>query len=97
MKCGYKDNKTVKTNIGKYVSCLQNKHFPSELKFRKIFNRNMSKLAYSCMSHLKSTENHNQNVIFQDQPQMTAKTCNCRKKELPINGSRLGENLFGKK
>ena len=49
------------------------------------------------MSHLKSTKNHNQNILFQDQPQMTAKTCNCRKKELPINGSRLGENLFGKK
>ena len=39
-------------NIGEYFFRLLNKHFSSELKFRKIFNRKTLKLNYSCMPNL---------------------------------------------
>ena len=42
-------NKSVKTNIGRAFISLIERSFPAGHKLRKIFNRNIIKLSYSCM------------------------------------------------
>ena len=43
----------LKTNIGRCIFRLINKHFPPEHKFYKSFDRNTLKLSSSCVSNLK--------------------------------------------
>ena len=53
----------VATNLGRYFLNLVNKHFPRHHKFSKTFNRNNTKISYSCMSNMKSRMNiHNKTV-----------------------------------
>ena len=53
-------SKSVKTNIGRIFIKLISKHFPSNHKFGKIFNKNIIKLSYSCMPNIRSKINsHN--------------------------------------
>ena len=85
----------MKTNIGTCFFRLMNKHFLLEHKVHKVFNRNTLKLSYFCMPNLKSLlSNHNPNIL-KDQPQSTAKNCNCLKKEdCSMNGLYLTESLL---
>ena len=43
-------NQNVSTNIAKIFLKLVGKHFPRTHRLRKIFNRNIIKVSYSCMS-----------------------------------------------
>ena len=47
-------NSNVATNVGKYFLTLVSKHFPSNHRLRKIFNRNTLKISCGCMLNIKS-------------------------------------------
>ena len=55
---------SVKTNIGREFLKLVEKHFSKSGTFSKIFNRNTTKISYSCMPNLESQiTRHNQKVL----------------------------------
>ena len=57
-------SKNVSTNIGHKFLSLVDKHFPKDHKLRKIFNRNIIKISYSCMNNTKQIiDNHNKRIL----------------------------------
>ena len=81
-------SKSVKTNIGKNFLHLLVKHFPTNNKMHKIFNKNTVKVSYSCMKNMDSIiSGHNHNIL---NPKQRSFGCNCRKKDsCPLNGECL--------
>ena len=70
----------VKTNIGRILVRLIDKHFPRHHKYRKLFNRNNIKISYSCMPNMASViRNHNTSLLKDPTPN-DIKECSCRKK-----------------
>ena len=62
-------SKSLKTNIGKCLFRLLNKHFPTGGKFHKIFNKNILKRIYSCKSNLiPKTDGNNKRIAENTQP-----------------------------
>ena len=63
-------SKSVKTNIGRIFIKLISKHFPPNHKFVKIFNKNSTKLSYSCMPNISSKINgYNEKILQPAEPQ----------------------------
>ena len=89
-------NKNVSTNIGKQFLNLIKKHFPSENKLHKIFNRNTLKLSYSCTKNIGSIiKNHNKKIISSKTSENLE--CNCREKQsCPLNGKCREKNVIYK-
>ena len=88
-------SKSVKTNVGKYFFKLTDKHFPSNNKLHKIFNKNTLKLSYSCMPNLKSKINSHNKKILENSTQSLSKKCNCIVKEnCPLKGECLTNNVL---
>ena len=68
----------IKTNIGKAFLNLLHKHFHSTHSIRKMLNKNMVKISYSCMSHVNSIISaHNCSI---PSPSKANYGCNCRDK-----------------
>ena len=66
----------VKTNIGKILFKLLNKHFPSAYKFYKIFNKNTVNLSYSSIKKMASLiATHNRFIL---NPIDQVYGCHCR-------------------
>ena len=84
----------VKTNIGRILLRLIDKHFPRHHKYRKLFNRNNIKINYSCMPNMASViRNHNTNLLKDPTP-TDIKECSCRRKpECPLDKKCLSEYL----
>ena len=54
----------IKTNIGKTFLNLIKKHLSKTNKLHKIFNKNIVKISYSCMSNISSINlGHNKNLL----------------------------------
>ena len=89
-------SKTVETNIGKKFLQLVDKHFPSQHKFHKIFNRNTLKVSYGCMPNLQAIINsHNKKIIDEEKPTISRGTCNCNNNnECPLNGECTSTNVL---
>ena len=79
-------NAAVTTNIGKQFLSLINKHFPSNNKYSKIFNRNTVKLSYSCTPNIKSIITSHNKRVTNGQDTATTRPCNCKKYICPLNG-----------
>jgi len=90
----------VKTNIGKELFRLLDKHFPQHHKFFKLFNRNTVKLSYSCMPNMEAVlRNNNARVLSESKPVNTImhKTCSCKDANLcPLNGECLKSSIVYK-
>ena len=88
-------SKIVSTNIGKSFLQLINKHFPSNHKFRKLFNRNNVKVSYACRPNVGSIINgHNRNILEKKLP-LASGLCNCiNKNNCPLNGHCLTTNVL---
>ena len=92
----------VKTNIGRKFLALIKKHFPPENKFHKIFNKNTTKISYSCMKNMNSIiRSHNDKIIKQSQNNendpVKVNSCNCRKSsECPLKGKCKIESIVYK-
>ena len=57
----------VRTNIGKTFLKLMRKYFPNGNPLHKIFNKNMLKVSYSCMSNMASIMlSHNHTILNPD-------------------------------
>ena len=57
-------NAEVTTNIGKAFFNALNKHFPKNNKYHKLFNKNTTKLSYSCTSNVKTIISaHNKKLL----------------------------------
>ena len=79
---------SLKTNIGKFLFRLLNKHFPAGHKLYKIFNRNTLKLSYSCIPNLKAKIDGHNKKILKNAPPPKTKLRNCLKKEIcPMRGA----------
>ena len=89
-------SKTVTNNIGKYSLNLVEKHFPTNSKYRKFFNKTNLKISYLCMTNMKSIINsHNKIILKNDEKEN--KKCNCiKKEECPINNECLTTNIVYK-
>ena len=89
-------SKNVSNNIGKYFLLLIQKHFPSNHKYHKIFNKNNVKISYSCMANIKSVINmHNKEVITGKKTQ--AVKCNCiNKPDCPLSNQCQITNIIYK-
>ena len=77
---------SVQTNIGKIFFKLIDQHFPKNHKYHKIFNRNILKMSYSCMSNMADRiKAHNNKILNQKTSQSITDSdqekCNCRQKE----------------
>ena len=83
-------SKNVATKIGRYFLNLEEKHFPGDHKFHKIFNRNNIKVSYSCMPNIKSVINSRNRTINSQ-----SRTCNCIKKiDCPLQEKCFSENTL---
>ena len=82
-------SKSVSTNVAKAFLQLVTKHFPRSHKLHKIFNRNIVKVSYSCVSNMsKIIKGHNKKVTLKPPDQRPK--CNCIKKvECPMEGNCL--------
>ncbi len=81
-------SKSTRSDIARnFLNLIDNwKHFPSNRKLYKIFNRNTVKVSYNCMNNVKSRmTKHNARIIRNSQPQSTNKgadSCICRNKNI---------------
>ena len=74
-------SKIVSTNIGKCFLQLINKHFPSNHKFRKLFNRNNVKVSYACRPNVRSIINGHNREILEKRSPLKSGSCNCINKD----------------
>ena len=76
---------TVKTNVGAKFLYLVKKHFPEGSALHKVFNKNTTKVSYSCMKNVASIiKGHNAAKLHSRPPVVP---CNCRvKASCPLNG-----------
>ena len=92
-------SKNVKTNIARSFLKLVDMHFPIGNKLHKIFNKNIVKVSYSCMSNVKSIiTSHNKGIIRKSQPQdISAENCNCRSKHAcPLQNKCMNKDIIYK-
>ena len=77
---------------------LIDKHFLKTSRLHKIFNRNLVKVSYLCMSNTKSIiSNHNRSIFASNTTLSNQKTCNCRiKHECQLLGKCLTKSLVYK-
>ena len=78
----------VETNIGKTFLKLVKKHFPRNNSFYKIFNKNPTKISYSCIRNISSIiKSHNKSIL---RAKATEYGSNCRnKKSCPLQNQYL--------
>lgn len=90
-------SKHVTTNIGKKFLQLIDRHFPKSNQLHKIFNRNNTKISYSCMDNMGKIINAHNKAILQLKTETPNRQCNCRiKDECPIPGNCLTKNVIYK-
>ena len=71
---------SVATKIGRYFLNLIDNHFPRDHKFHKTFNRNNTKVSYSCIPNIKSPINSHNRKVHLPLINSQSRTCNCIKK-----------------
>ena len=73
-----------------------NKHLPKNHRLHKIFSRNSVKVIYSCTKSMKTTINHNKNILGTKPAISTTNFINCRnKKACPLNRQhQIGEVVY---
>ena len=72
-------SKNVQTNVAQSFLRLVNKHF-GYTELSSLFNRNNTKVSYSCMPNMSSMiKNHNRKIL-NSASNTSAKSCNCKKK-----------------
>ena len=87
----------VATNVGRYFLNLLNKHFSPHHKFPKIFNRNNTKISYSCVRNMKSRINIYNKTVTKTQASASARTCNwINKSKHPLNNNCLSNSVLNK-
>ena len=90
-------SRNVANNIGQTFIKILNKSFPSNHPLRKLFNRNNTKIGYSCMPNIKQTINNHNKKLLNNASTHPAnnKTCNCRApNECPLEGNCLSKSLI---
>jgi len=86
----------VKTNIGQQFMKIIDKHFPKTNPLHKVFNRNTTKISYSCMPNIKQIiTNHNRAIIARDNTNASTNAgCNCRiAEQCPIENKCLTKSI----
>ena len=73
-------SKKVATKIGRYFLNLIDNHFPRDHKLHKMFNRNNTKVSYSCIPNIKSPINSHNRKVHLPLINSQSRTCNCIKK-----------------
>lgn len=87
-------SKNVKSDVGRLFLGMISKHFPTEHRYHKIFNKNNIKVSYSCMPDMSSKiKSHNAKIINNKSDDQSF-SCNCRNKDLcPLSGSCLIDSV----
>ena len=89
-------SKNVSTNVAKIFLKLVDKHFPSNNKLHKIFNRNTVKVSYSCTNNIGQIIK-SQNNKLTAQPVEPDLPCNCPSiPECPLDGKCRATNVIYK-
>ena len=69
----------AKTNIGKVFFRTLKKNFPRKHLFYKVFNKNTTKLSYSCITNIAAIiSSHNKQIL---KPKIESYGCNCRDRD----------------
>ena len=85
----------VETNIGKNFLKLIDKHFPKTNKFHKMFNRNNSKVSYSCLPNFANMIKSPNNRILSEEKTQYQPKYNCRQKDTcSLEGNCLDNELI---
>ena len=72
----------IQTNIGREFLNLVSKHFPKNHRYNKIFNKNNTKVSYSCTDNLQTIiKKHKRKILETSKTPSTENNCNCRKKK----------------
>ena len=89
--------RSVKTKFGKRFRNLVKKHFTTDNKFYKIFNKNTVKISYSCLPNVGSIiSSHNKRLLDDAKVGTDKKTSNCNcvcKQSCPLQGECLTKNI----
>ena len=86
----------VKTKVGIFFLNVIRQPFRPRHKFNKLFNRNIIKVSYSCIPHIKAEiHKHNKDTLEKaQQKHPDVHFCNCtNKKPCPLNGQCLTESI----
>ena len=92
-------SKNVVTRIGQKFLRLTDRHFALGSKLRKIFNRSMVKVSYSCMPNMgASIKRHDARVCgAEHMSDDQSKRCNCQEPDrCPLNGQCPTSSIFYK-
>ena len=86
-------SESVKSNIGRQFLNLISRHFPTQNKLNKIFNKNTVKVSYSCMKNVGAIiSSHNKNLLH---PRIDQSGCNCQNKSgCPLNSTCLTPKII---
>ena len=87
-------SKNVSTKIGKSFLSLLDLHFPGNHIYSSIFNRNKTKVSYSCMQNTKCVINNHKMKVLNNTAEIEA-GCNCRNRnKYPLDGKCLAPNII---
>ena len=92
-------NPPYSKKVGQKFLKLIDKHFPVGCKLRKVFNRNMVKVSYSCMPSMGSIiKQHNVRICGTERgSDSQPRSCNCRVPDrCPLNGHCLTSKVVYK-
>ena len=72
-----------------------NKHFPTNYRLNKIFNRNNVKVSYSCLPNIASIISSHNKSVLSPKDVTQDRSCNWKQKELcPLEGKCLQKNTI---
>ena len=89
-------NQNMSTNITKIFLKLVDKHFSRHHRLHKIFNRNIVKVCYSCMSNVQQLIKKYSNFIKNKKNKITLRCTYRDKNGCPLNGKCKTKNVIHK-
>lgn len=89
-------SKNVATDIGRKFLQTIKREFHRDHALHRIFNKNTTKISYSCMNNIKGIiQGHNNKILNKEKAQEHPKKCNCRlPADCPLKGECLRESII---
>jgi hypothetical protein len=85
---------SIKTPIGKSFLKLLDTCFPKNSEYSKAYNRSTIKVSYCTMNNVKSVIKQHNNKILNQNHELPAKLCNCKKRSCPVGGMCLQKDVI---
>ena len=89
-------SKSVSTNVARTFLNIVRKHFPTNTRFSKLYNKNNVKASYSCMPNIARVIKSHNSKILNGADQAIPPSCSCqksRKADCPLGGKCTVKNI----